>query len=139
MSEKQDYQDKQVLEHLYHEEGLSTTQIAEKFGVTQPTIYNWIDRHGISTRTLSDAQKERYKDRPVPLSSKEGYERWWYADPDGPDYQVYVHRLLAVAEFGLDSLRGKIVHHKNEIKWDNRPENLELITQSEHVGVHLNE
>lgn len=33
----------------------------------------------------------------------------------------------------------EVVHHKNEVKTDNRPENLEMIPQVEHVTHHANE
>ena len=49
---------------------------------------------------------------------------------------MVVHRLLAVSEWGLDAIRGREVHHKNEIPWDNRPENLELVTREEHGEKH---
>lgn len=32
---------------------------------------------------------------------------------------------------------GYVVHHKNENKKDNRPENLEIITRGEHTRMHL--
>jgi len=47
-----------------------------------------------------------------------------------------VHRLLAVAEFGTEAVKDQHVHHKNEIPWDNRPENLELLTPAEHASHH---
>lgn len=46
------------------------------------------------------------------------------------------HRLQMVAEHGFEELIGKVVHHKNEIPWDNRPDNLELLSPSEHAMVH---
>ena len=55
-------------------------------------------------------------------------------------YTVGIHRLVAVAEFGLENTAGNVVHHKNNIPWDNRPENLELMGHAEHARYHrLNE
>jgi len=46
------------------------------------------------------------------------------------------HRLLAVAKYGISAVEGMDVHHKNGIRWDNRPENIELLTRSEHARIH---
>ncbi|NWM54968.1 hypothetical protein GY652_27320, partial [Escherichia coli] len=40
---------------------------------------------------------------------------------------------------GYDAVAGKQVHHKNEIPWDNRPENLEPLSDEEHILEHHDE
>ena len=49
---------------------------------------------------------------------------------------VRVHRLIAVAKYGLDNVVDKEVHHKSGHGLDNRPENLELIDSSNHRKKH---
>lgn len=39
---------------------------------------------------------------------------------------VPVHKLVAVAEYGIDAVKENDVHHLNTISWDNRPENISL-------------
>lgn len=70
--------------------------------------------------------------------------------PDGrtmvysPDYKgpkvagVYVleYRLIAEKKIGRMLFKGEIVHHINGDKTDNRPENLEIMTQSQHMAEH---
>lgn len=50
-----------------------------------------------------------------------------------------VHQMVA-EEFYDEGYRAKGMHahHINENKWDNRPENLELLNQSEHLCAHDN-
>lgn len=61
---------------------------------------------------------------------------------------VFEHRIVAENElFMTDDQKVEIdgkfylspeyeVHHKNQIKDDNRPENLEIVTKSEHMAIH---
>ena len=50
----------------------------------------------------------------------------------------YLHREVIKQTFNLTDkdLTGLVIHHKNENKDDNRPENLEVMTQSEHMEEH---
>lgn len=48
--DRRGYQDPQTLRTLYNQEGLSTYEIAEEFGVTQNTIRYWMDKHDINSQ-----------------------------------------------------------------------------------------
>ena len=55
------------------------------------------------------------------------------ADPNG---YAYEHVLVAVAALGRRLRDDEHVHHRNEVKTDNRWENLRLLTPSEHARLH---
>ena len=61
----------------------------------------------------------RRKDRKHPLSSVDGY--------------ISEHVYQACLKYGVESVRGKIVHHINGIRDDNRPENLIALGIAEHM------
>lgn len=68
-------------------------------------------------------------------TTKSGYER-----TGAGQSEAAIHQLLVIAE-GADPHKvfsdgDYNVHHKNHIPWDNRPENVELLTKAEHNSEH---
>lgn len=130
--------DEDLLRQLYQDEQMSQTAIAEKWDCSQSTVGKWLDRHGIEKRSRSEAVSlgygnGRYK---VPFQTHTtGPECWRHTYKHEKD-TVYVHRLVAVAKYGFEAVANMDVHHKNEIPWDNRPENLTVLTHGEHSSHH---
>lgn len=69
---------------------------------------------------------------------KEGYRL--LLKPDHPNAQksgyVLEHVFVMSEILGRPLGRGEVVHHKNEIRSDNRPKNLQLMSLSEHTRRH---
>lgn len=72
---------------------------------------------------------------PYSTITPRGYERLITCE-DGKPVYCYAHRLLAVAKYGFEAVKGMDVHHKNGCKFDNRIENIELLTHEEHTRHH---
>lgn len=126
------WKDREWLSEKYHSENMSVREIADLCDCTTMAIHNQMK--SLNVRRRSPTHQRHVADL---RTRKDGYEVW-KPGLDGDVATVYHHRLLAVSEFGLESLEGMEVHHKNEVKWDNRRENLELMTPSEHMSHHNN-
>lgn len=138
------WQDAETLRELYHEKGMTTREIADELECNNSTVSRWMNKHEIEARDNwragVDAAAEANRVERVKMRTHErGYEYWGHTeweDDERVSKIVYVHRLQAVAEFGYDAVAGKSVHHENGVPWDNRPDNLELMTRSEHQNEH---
>ena len=69
--------------------------------------------------------------------SGEGY-RWIYTMDRRSNMNGWVaeHRVIGEMLKGSPLVEGEVVHHRNFVKHDNRPENLEVMTESDHLNLH---
>lgn len=120
------WMDKDTLREAYVEERCSVTDIAERWGCSESTVCNWLNRHEIELRYGS----QQYASYGV----YNGYETW-----STTDTTVYVHQLLAIAD-GADPYAvfssEYHVHHTDGQPLHNLAENLEVKLVSDHVSDH---
>lgn len=122
--------DEEELRRLYWDEGYTLDDLSGHFDCTHAAVLRFMDRYGIERRSKGSGTAVPYATRNL---DERGYVEW----DIGRDLpKQYEHRLVAIVEHGLDAVAGKVVHHKNEIPWDNRPSNLQLMTNEEHVRHH---
>lgn len=111
-------------------------QVADEAGCSEAAVIRWMDRFGIERRPKAEALREAHRvERATFCATERGYEKWRQREGD-KQWSVYVHRLAAVAWFGWDSVVDREIHHKNDIKWDNREDNFEPLTPHEHRKLH---
>lgn len=133
--ERAPWRNKDKFKELYVDRDWSICKIAKHWECNTITVWRWIEKHGFEKRGSPIGKRVSYAHY---FTDKNGYVRWVTDGEKSPD-QFFVHRLIAISEYGADAVCGKDVHHKNEIPWDNRPKNLELLTRSEHMKVHYSE
>ena len=112
--------------------GLGSTSIARVVGYSEAHVRKIVSTAGIS-RPLGSPESIRPK-RPINFAYKPkvgGYilARFGRA-------RVWEHRMIASKMLGRSLRRDEVVHHKNGKRHDNRPENLEVLTVSEHRKMH---
>lgn len=126
--------DEEWLREKYWDEGLSTFEIASICGVDDEAVRQMMKRRGIERR---EPTFEWYDHVPLRMDGT-GHLVWRHSHQKELDL-VGVHRLVAIADgadphrvFGEDT----VVHHENNIPFDNRPPNLTLMDADEHIRHH---
>jgi len=136
------WQDKQKLKKAYYEEGLSLSEMAERWGCNHNSVKQNMEKFGLDRRKApQDPTRVPYHGFAEDTSDHVGavYEE---IQPhiDGSSYCVKVHRLVALAHGIIGTsefLNGDVnVHHKNGHGLDNRPENLKAMRRGEHTSHH---
>jgi hypothetical protein len=118
--------------------GEGQVAISLALGRSQSFISRVMREHGIATLAQKGAAHPRWKGGSYKDPS--GYTRVWVAEDDPmasmahSDHHVLEHRLVMARKFGRPLRSDETVHHINNDRTDNRPENLE-VRQGKH-GKH---
>lgn len=129
------YRDEYVIRELYVNQKRSASEVGRILDCSKDTVSKYCDEFGIERRGVAEASRLANMKLPHVRTTPHGYE----SVQDGffgGNNRVYIHRLLAVAEFGFDKVCGSVVHHVNGVPWDNREENIEVHTNSDHASMH---
>lgn len=71
------------------------------------------------------------------MTDKNGYILQWVPNhPNTVKGYVSQHRVIMEAKIGRYLTSGEVVHHINEVKYENRIENLQLMSHGEHSRLH---
>jgi len=143
------YRDKEVLETLYHDYDRTQRDIGEFFDVRRATINRWMNRLDVDARSKSEAMRLRKARNPAELMmDSKGHVAWRTRcgergdDGERPKVWVSVHRLTAVAEYGLEAVKDKHIHHVHFIPWLNYADSDRLgpglvpLDPEEHHRIH---
>ena len=125
--------DMEEIKRLYRE-GESLRSIGNRFGVSWSTISRRLEDLWMKTRSRSDSAKKGAKS-PCWKGGRRIDKRGYVLVRHNVAY-VFEHRLVMEQHLGRELKEEEIVHHKNGDKQDNRIENLELCTASEHRTKH---
>lgn len=126
------WEDEELMRTLIEDKGFSTIKVSEMFNCGQSSIAR------AKVEFKLDGKPDPRKKPPHHYWDSRGYETVCY-DNGAEKGQFYIHRLIAIAEYGIEAVKENDVHHINGVKWDNRPSNIEVISPQEHGKIHREE
>jgi len=141
------YRDAEWLREKYWGEELTVHEMGDEADAAAQTVVNWMDKHDIDRRTTR--QNREVNRVTLKMTNGEfgkipgGYvqAQSYITDAGETMYSVFgIHQLLAIAE-GADPHKlfsdGEyVVHHENGLKWDNRPDNIMVMSSKAHTSYH---
>jgi hypothetical protein len=133
------------------EAGATLDAIGSAVGTTKSRVRLYLTKHGIERPLWRNSPGEHPMSRPTSGAlnaawkggrhiDKDGYVLLWM--PGHPEAnrhgQVREHRIVMATMLGRPLRPGEVVDHRNDIRDDNRPENLRLFASNgEHLSVTL--
>lgn len=113
--------------------GASIAALALEMGRSRETVASHLRLAGVEIRPGGPPPGPLGRGR---IRTAEGYVKVWAPDHPAAQSHGYVpeHRLVMEEKLGRPLTENENVHHKNGIRSDNRPENLELWLRSQPYG-----
>ena len=140
----------EYLHHLYWNKNMSQKDICEKLGIASGYMSRLFKRYNIPKRKMGYWLPDRVK--PIyeikigenihsvtgKQTNSNGYVllRIKSHPKSSRDGLIMEHRVVMEQKLGRYLKDSEIVHHKNEIKNDNRIENLEVMERGKHTRLH---
>ena len=131
--EEAPWRSEEVLYELFHNRRLSTYEIADRLECSQSVVSKWMNIHEMDARGGRGHPLD-----PCDISYYQGVKGYIQVSDSNNIFRE--HQLAAIAD-GADPYKvfgynGYAVHHKNTVRFDNRPENLTLVSHKEHGRIH---
>lgn len=132
---------KSYLNNEYNIKYKSMIEISKNLGVSHPIVKKYLIKYGFRIRTKQEQQSSIYSSnwKGGKRKKKEGYIEIYYPTHPRANSRkcVYEHILVAERMIGRQLNDNEVVHHIDRNKSNNNPNNLLVLTRSEHAKLHI--
>lgn len=128
--------DMPLLRELIEVQKLQQWRVAEILGVSRDTVMRACREHRLDTQRTGPRSGDQHPGWKGGVKILAGYRYLYQPDHPNSTKQGFVaeHRLVMERKLGRLLERHEVVHHLNDIRADNRPENLALFRDNaEHL------
>jgi len=126
-------QDGDTLRRMHINQGMSVNTMADELDVSRDTIKRNLKENGIERRyqvTPSKSPGSMY-------TNPDGYEIFCVSTPtQKKNLRMHLLKMCVEEDPHVVFHPDIVIHHKNEIPWDNRLENLQFMTKGSHARKH---
>lgn len=123
------------IERLYHEEKMSVSEVADAVDYTTEALRRKMKSSGIERRTRGEGQRLKHQSSLTTYWGNNG--RFYIRFSEYNDiYTFQLSRMSKLRDHSIEEMNGMVVHHKNGHPADDRLDNLELVSRSEHAKKH---
>ena len=116
--------------YTLYQSGYSLEQVGKVFGVSRQSVYEMFGRRRLALRTKVFLPTIEYDGIPYTLDH-DGY----YRQTVGDGHRRWLHHVVWEKHFGPIP-GGHEIHHRDENKANNAPDNLACLTPTEHGQEH---
>jgi len=126
------WRNKEWLEQQYFQNGLSFRSISKLTNCTDKNVEHFFKKFGFKSRPISEPGELSHNWKGGKVRNSQGYILVFHSEPHayknkGSQY-VREHVLVMEKILGRPLKHPEMIHHKNGIPHDNRPQNLQLMS-----------
>ncbi|MFA9516569.1 hypothetical protein ACERIT_05030 [Halopenitus sp. H-Gu1] len=119
------------LRKWYWDDGMSLRDIQDETGVFSLHISQQMEALGIHRRSPQEARSYGSKwAEPGIMTHADSHD--YIVHNDGEEtHRIRMDKANALVDYSIDELQGKVLHHKNGVKWLSYPSNVEVLTPAQ--------
>lgn len=120
-----------------YESGLTQTEVGAKFGITQSAIYFILKKNNIlCKKNITGDKNPNWKGGVMYDRGRKLIYLPYHPNPDRLNY-CYEYKLIMEKYLGRYLKNDEVVHHIDGDITNNNIKNLQVMTQSEHINLHI--